>query len=108
MDSLPEKSLPKLLLNLTEQLEPVVTLLRDPKMCSYEKVLSYSLKSINVLSLVKSEDLTQLIFRAITNLTPQYNANDHLRECAERLFQHLLSFECTELKRFVKRNWKIL
>lgn len=56
----------KILMNLTELLEPVVTLLKDPKMCTYEMVLSYGIKSLEVLTLTKSNDLTQLFFKAIT------------------------------------------
>lgn len=60
-DTSPEK----LLMNLSELLKPAVTLLRDPKMCSYEKVLSNGLKSIDVLTLIKSDELIYLFFNAI-------------------------------------------
>lgn len=56
----------KILMKLTDLLEPVVTLLRDPKMCSAQQVIAYGLKSIDVLSLVKSDELTHLLFNAIT------------------------------------------
>lgn len=56
----------KVLMNLTELFEPVVTLLRDPKMCSSQQVLAYGLKSVDVLTLVKSDELIHLMFSAIT------------------------------------------
>ncbi|XP_031630428.1 uncharacterized protein LOC116345312 [Contarinia nasturtii] len=101
IDTFPDKSPIKLLLNLTEMLEPVVTLLRDPHTCKHEKILSYGLKSMDVLTLVESEDLTRLLFNAITSLTPQYNANEKLREDAETLFLHMLSYGSVEMKRLV-------
>lgn len=66
IDAMPDTSPEKLLMNLSELLKPVVTLLRDPKMCSYEKVLSNGLRSIHVLTLIKSDELIQLFFNAIT------------------------------------------
>lgn len=62
---MPDNSPMKVLMNLSELLEPVVTLLKDPKMCSDKRVLSNGLKSIDVLALVKSEKLIQLLFNAI-------------------------------------------
>lgn len=53
-------------MNLTELFEPVVTLLRDPKMCSAQQILAYGLKSLDVLTIVKSDELTYLFFNAIT------------------------------------------
>lgn len=87
-------------MNITKSLEPVVMLLRNPKMFNHEQVLCHALKSIDVLTLVNSDQLTQLIFRAITSLTSQFNANDQLRENSERLFLHLLSFGSVDMKRY--------
>ncbi|XP_055312030.1 uncharacterized protein LOC129574273 isoform X2 [Sitodiplosis mosellana] len=101
IDNFPDKSPIKILMNLTELLQPIVTLLKDPKMCTYEKVLSHGIKSLDVLTVTKSNDLTHLLFKAITNLTPQYNANDQMREDAERLLLHMLSYGCVEMKRLV-------
>lgn len=66
IDSLPDNNPMKVLMNLTELFEPVVTLLRDPKMCSARQVLAYGLKSLDVLTIVKSDELTYLFFNAIT------------------------------------------
>lgn len=55
-------------MKLTESLEPIVMLLQNPKMFTNEQILSHSLKSLDVLTLINSDQLTQLIFRAIAKL----------------------------------------
>lgn len=65
IDVLPENNPLKVLMKLPELLEPVVTLLRDPQMCTHKQVIAYGIESIDVLTVVKSDDLTHLMFNAI-------------------------------------------
>lgn len=65
IECLPEDSPMRVLMKLSELLAPVVTLLRDPKMCTHKQVIAYGIKSIDVLTLVKSDDLANLMFNAI-------------------------------------------
>lgn len=55
----------KVLMNLPELLVPLVTLLRDPQMCTNEQVIAYGIKSIDVLTIVKSDELALVMFNAI-------------------------------------------
>lgn len=55
----------KVLMKLSDLLVPVVTLLRDPKMCTNKQVIAYGIKSIDILTIVKSDELANLMFNAI-------------------------------------------
>lgn len=66
VDSLPENNYLKVLCGVSEKLHPVVHLLRSPSLHSHETILANGLKAISVLTLVKSDELTYLLFNAIT------------------------------------------
>lgn len=66
MDLLLDTDVFKMLINFSHTLKPVVSLLKDPKMCSPEMILELGLKSVGVLRLINSNDLTRLLFDAIS------------------------------------------
>lgn len=63
---MPDNSPMKLLMNLAELFEPAVKLLKEPMIYTPEQVLEYALQSIVVLDIIKSDELINLIFNAIT------------------------------------------
>lgn len=65
IECLPDNSAVKVLMKLPELLTPVVTLLKNPKMCTNKQVIAYGIKSIDVLTIVKSDELAQSMFDAI-------------------------------------------
>lgn len=66
VESLPSHSTTKILLNLDKMIKPMIPLLKDPHICSDEFILKNSSQSIDILPLIKSDRLTDLIFTAIS------------------------------------------
>lgn len=65
IECMPDNSAVKVLMQLPELLTPVVTLLKNPKMCPNKQVIAYGIKSIDVLTIVKSDELAHIMFDAI-------------------------------------------
>lgn len=56
----------KVLLNIAENFQPAIRMLKAPQSYSDEKLIREGLKAINVLSLVQSNELVNKMFNSIS------------------------------------------
>lgn len=56
----------KLLLNIPKSFRAAIKLLKEPKKCTEELYVSEGLETIDVLSLLQSDELVKNIFNAIS------------------------------------------
>lgn len=91
------------LLNCHKDLEIVAGILRQStKFSDYDLVMNGSI-CIDSLCLHQSEELIELLFKAVTNLVPQFDGNSKLKESGENLLLRLLANSNIDCKRLVYR-----
>lgn len=93
----------KTLLNCHKELEIVAEILRQStKFSDYDLLMNGSM-CVDTLCLHQSEELIELLFKAITNLIPQFDGNLKLKEAGENLLLRLLANSNIDCKRLVYR-----
>lgn len=89
------------LLNCNKDLKIVTGILRQStKYSDYDLVMNGAV-CVDTMCLHQSEELIKLLFKAITNLVPQFDGNSKLKETGESLLLRLLSSSNIELKRLI-------
>lgn len=89
------------LLDCHKDLEIVVGILRQStKFSDYDLVMN-GLICVDTINLHQSTELIELLFKAITNLIPQFDGNSKLKEAGEKLLLRLLSNSYIYCKRLV-------
>lgn len=77
---------------------PIANLFRNWKSMPDEDVIMSGLKCVDIIRILRSSELVEVLLKAIDRCSSRFNTNNHIKEAAEEIFLRLLSIEILEVK----------